>query len=131
MPPEPPARDDGVLPKASTERQRLYMARAARMALKSIMTHKHGCVLVAADGMIVSEGYNHHKVHMSHKFSIHAEVDALHKAKKRLRKRLAECEMYVVRIGPGRLKYSKPCLDCAQEIERHGIRRVYYSTETA
>lgn len=121
-------RDDGIAPKPSTVRQRLYLAKAARAALKSCMTHKHGCVIVASDGTVVCEGYNHHKIHMNHKYSIHAEVDALYKAKKQ-RWKLADCEMYVVRIGPGRLKYSKPCHDCAAVIERHGIRRVYYSTE--
>lgn len=118
---------DDVSPKLSTERQRHYLARAARVAMKSSMTHQHGCVIVASDGTVLCEGYNHHKVHMSHRFSVHAEVDALRKAKKHPQK-LSECEMYVVRVSKsGFLKYSRPCEDCAQEIEKYGVRKVYYS----
>lgn len=93
------------------------------------MTHRHGCVIVAGDGTVVSEGYNHHRMAMSHKFSIHAEVAALHRAK-HAKTRLADCEMYVVRLGlgPSALKYSKPCDDCVREITKWGIRRVYFST---
>jgi deoxycytidylate deaminase len=117
-------------PKSSTFRQRLFLERAARVAQKSTMTHRHGCIIVASDDSIVSEGYNHHRKAMSHRFSIHAEVAALQKVKRCKTKKLAYCEMYVVRLGPSmeRLKYSKPCDDCVKEITRAGIRRVYYST---
>jgi tRNA(Arg) A34 adenosine deaminase TadA len=117
-------------PKISTARQRVYLAKAARVALRSTMTHKHGCVIVHSDGTILYDGYNHHDLQLNHKFSIHAEIDALYKAK-RQKQRLTDCEMYVVRIGSHRinagLKYSKPCPGCATEIEKCGIRKVYYS----
>ena len=67
--------------------------------------------------------------------TIHAEVDAILKAKKKSKKQkydLADADMYVVRIGSIRmdypLKYSRPCPDCAKAISKHGLRRVYYST---
>lgn len=106
----------------------MYLAKAARVALRSTMTHRHGCIIVHSDGTILYDGYNHHDLPLNHKFSIHAEIDALYKAK-RQKQRLTDCEMYVVRIGYDGLKYSKPCPSCASEIEKCGIRKVYYSVK--
>ncbi len=120
---------DDRAPKISTAQQRVYLAKAARVALRSSMTHKHGCLIVHSDGTILYDGYNHHhhSLNLTHKFSIHAEEDALYKAKKQKAK-LTNCEMYVVRIGsPNEFKYSKPCSGCALEIQKCGIRKVYYS----
>lgn len=115
--------------KITTERQRLFMDRAIRAASKSGMTHKHGCVIVI-DDEIISEGYNHFFTKMCHKYSIHAEVDALNKARKKTRSKnvLADAELYVVRVGrDGCLKYSKPCEDCQCAIEKMGVKRIFYS----
>jgi deoxycytidylate deaminase len=121
---------DDIPAKYTTEKQRFYLDRAARLAMKSTMTHKHGCVIVK-DNTIIGEGYNHHITHMCHRFSCHAEVDAINKVK-RARVSFNETEMYVVRIGSHKfnhcLKYSKPCCDCQRAIEKYGIKRVYYST---
>jgi hypothetical protein len=36
--------------------------------------------------------------------------------------------MYVVRVGKdGRFKESKPCIECQAEIEKYGVRRVFFS----
>lgn len=117
-------------PKEMTERQRYFLDKASRLAMKSAMTHKHGCVIVYC-GEIIAEGYNHFFTHMCHNYSIHAEVDAINKVKK-LRYLLPECEMYVVRIGTKKfkhcLKYSKPCESCTAAINKHGIKKIYYST---
>jgi deoxycytidylate deaminase len=122
---------DDIPPKATTDRQRFFLDRAARAAMKSTMTHKHGAIIVKNDD-IIAEGHNHHFIHMCHKFSIHAEVDAMRKAKKI--HNLYECELYVVRIGPRSfdhcLKYSKPCCDCQKAILKHGIKKAYYSTNS-
>lgn len=123
------AKDD-VPAKPTTEKQRYYLERAARMATKSTMTHQHGCVIVL-NGEVVSEGYNRVATHMFHSYSVHSEVDALQKAKyaKHL---LADAEMYVVRIAPSKfghcLKYSRPCTECQMAIAKYGVKRVYYST---
>lgn len=102
----------------------MYMERAARVASKSTMTHRHGCVVVASDGSVF-EGYNHHGIFMSHRYSIHAEIHALYKAKKYP---YPLVEMYVVRINKqGSLKYSLPCGDCQLEIQKFGIPKIYYS----
>jgi deoxycytidylate deaminase len=118
-------------PKYTTDKQRFFLDKAARAAMKSSMGHKHGCVIVK-DNTILAEGYNHFFTHMCHKFSIHAEVDAINKAKKKYKHLFTDVEMYVVRIGTEKfnhcLKYSKPCCDCQQAIMKSNIKRVYYST---
>lgn len=121
---------DEMPAKSTTDKQRVFLERAARLAMKSTMTHQHGCVLVL-NGEIIAEGFNHVSTHMYHRFSVHSEVDALQKAK-RYRHQLADAEMYVVRIASGKfdhcLKYSKPCSGCQTAILKYGVKKVYYST---
>ena len=114
--------------RSCTGRQLLFFQRAARAAQRSSMTHKHGCVIVFSDGNTVC-GHNHHDIHLTHSFSIHAEVDAMYKASKS--RHLRDCHMYVVRIGvdANTLKLSRPCSACRKKIEKVGIRKVYYSTD--
>jgi tRNA(Arg) A34 adenosine deaminase TadA len=125
------AKKDEHTPKNCTVSQQYFLDRANKMAQKSTMTHRHGCVLVK-NGTIIAEGFNHHFTHMFHKFSIHAEIDTLNKAKKKYKHILHDCEMYVVRIASEKFdccfKYSRPCHDCSRAIHSYNIRRVYYST---
>ena len=66
----------------------------------------------------------------SKKYSTHAEISAINKVKNK--KQLSECEMYIVRIGPDKLnnmlKYSKPCINCQNYINKYNIKKIYYST---
>lgn len=122
---------DEMQPRNINSKHLTYLEKAARLASKSTMTHKHGCVLVnEEDGTIVSQGYNRNTTIMCHTFSIHAEVDALMKLKKKVNKSiLPKCVMYIVRIGPTHeFKYSKPCENCKKAILKYGIKNVYYST---
>ena len=111
--------------------QEFFIRKAVSAALRSpSKNHRHGCVIVR-DGEIVSEGFNHQFIHLYHKHSVHAEVDALSKLKHD-RRYLSKCDMYVVRIGPqkdggGYTKLSKPCCDCTKAINKSGLRRVFYS----
>lgn len=105
--------------------------RACHVAKKSGMNHRHGAV-VLYNGDIISEGYNHECSEFKEQYSVHAEVDALLKIRKLGKHVLSQCDLIVVRIGPGSLnyamKYSLPCSKCSSFIERMGIRKVYYST---
>ena len=108
--------------------QRVY-----ELANKSTMIHKHGAV-ITRNGEIVGEGYNHVTKYMSHDYSIHAEIAAILSVPKRFRNRkfFEETSMVVVRIS-GRDKHlnlSKPCANCRKEIEKAGIKRVFYSVDT-
>lgn len=124
--------EDNAIAKTSNCKQDYYMDLAAREALKSDMTQKHGCVILL-DDEILSIGHNYRTTHMFHTFSIHAEIDALNKInKKKYKAVFHKMEMYVVRIGTGKfsnvLKYSKPCQGCTNAILKYGIQKVYYST---
>lgn len=106
------------------------MNRARIVALRSTChSHQHGCVIVR-DDEIIAEGFNHTRTRLFHKFSVHAEVDALSKLPHN-RAFLSKCDMYVVRIGTLGMglpiKFSKPCVSCATAIHKSGIRRVFYA----
>ncbi len=63
----------------------------------------------------------------------HAEMDAIHKIRKS--NRIKKADMWSVRWkktpeGDYILANAKPCLYCQQVALRHGIKSVYYSTDT-
>lgn len=123
--------EDENIPRDCDSQQEYFLKRAAVVATRSTMLHRHGCVIVNKLGEVVSEGYNHTYMHMCHKYSMHAEIACLKKLKHN-KKLLGDCELYVVRIGTdgmgNPLKYSRPCPDCTKAIVKSGIKRVYYST---
>jgi deoxycytidylate deaminase len=118
------------IPKDRDERQEYFLRKAAQIAFRSNMSHRHGCIIVdGKTGDILSSGYNHTSIHLFHKFSMHAEVDALRKINRKTD--LSNAELYVVRIGPESqgtpLKMSRPCDGCSKAIHRANIGKVYYS----
>lgn len=61
------------------------------------------------------------------KYTIHAEIDALHKFDF---KTLKGVDILIIRIGKTmKLKNSRPCNNCIDKLLRKGIRKVYYSDE--
>lgn len=96
------------------------------LAKRSSMTNKHGALILYKNGQVIGRGINH----MISEFnSCHAEVAAIHNVKKNDRLKLKEATLLVIRAGSnGDVKMSKPCEDCAEFIQRCGIRRVIYST---
>jgi len=114
--------------KKSNEKQKQYLNIAAKIASKSpVYTHKHGAIIVYKD-KIISSGYNYY----IKDFSMHAEVSAISKIKRKYKSILNECDIYVVRIGPksldNPLKYSRPCPNCQYTIIKNNIKNAYYST---
>lgn len=114
-----------------SERLSEYIMLARDEAKKSPMSQKHGCVVIHKN-KVVATGYNK-QVEPFSLTSIHAEVNALIKAKKVLnRSELKQAKLMVVRIGTNSmdnpLKYSKPCKVCQSFIDKLGIQLVYYST---
>ena len=101
---------------------------AKNCAMKSNMSHKHGCVIVYRN-TVLSSGYNYY-INFANKYSVHAELDAIHKVKNKY-KVLPHCELYVVRISNlsnnTELKCSKPCEMCSNIIKKYNIKEVYYS----
>lgn len=103
---------------------------AVEAAKKSTMLQRHGCVIIYKN-KLVSTGIN--TIVDSCNFSIHAEVDAINKAKKTLTKsELKNSKLIVVRIGQESmnhpLKYSKPCPSCMRCIHDIGIKQIFYTT---
>lgn len=108
-----------------------HVEQAMEEAKKSPMAQKHGCVIVHKN-KLVSAGHNTVAERFG-AYSVHAEVNALLKARKILNKgELKQCKLFVVRIGSdgmdNPLKYSKPCKICRDFIDRAGIKLVFYST---
>ena len=105
---------------------------AIEAAKKSSMLQRHGCVIVHKN-KIISTGVNTKVLVGPCNFSIHAEVDAIKKAKKVLTKsEFKTCKLFVVRIGKDSmnnpLKYSKPCPSCMKSILDIGIKKIFYTT---
>jgi deoxycytidylate deaminase len=113
----------------------VFFQKAAAVAAKSPMTQKHGCVIVYTGSnqphnSIIAIGYNQYHSYLHHKYSIHAEVQALTQVNKKYKSVLHQCDMYIVRISNGDyLKLSKPCEDCTKAIRSCGLRNVYYSVQ--
>ena len=120
--------NDNITPRYSSDKQRDFLQIAAKIAEKSPMyPHKHGAIIVYKDKIIAS-GYNYYMGD----FSIHAEVAAISRIKRKQKHILRDCDIYVVRIGPKRLnnplKYSRPCPNCQDTIIKNNIKNAYYST---
>jgi deoxycytidylate deaminase len=110
-------------------KQNYYLQVAAQVAMQSLMTHKHGAVIVHKKKIIASACNYYYLQH-----SIHAEVAAIMQMKGKYKGILSECELYVVRISKpfkslceGILKYSKPCKHCQDYICKKSLKRVFYS----
>ena len=103
---------------------------AVEAAKKSTMLQRHGCVIIYKNKSIAT-GTN--TTVYTCGFSIHAEVDAIKKAKKVLTKsEMKNSKLIVVRIGQDSmdhpLKYSKPCPSCMKCIKNNGIKQIFYTT---
>jgi deoxycytidylate deaminase len=107
--------------------------KAVEAAKNSSHRIKMGAVIFKR-GRIISVGYNHplkgakhlHPRYQKWKGSIHAEVDAILKARTDLRR----CNILVVRINRfGEIRTSRPCEQCFLYIQTVGIKKVYYTDQ--
>ena len=104
---------------------------AIEEAKKSDHKQKIGCVIFNKK-RIISKGYNTSlksikKLHPKFQRwpgSVHAEVDAIIKAKKDLK----GCSMLIVRVNKkNQLRLAKPCDSCMKYIEYVGIHKIFYT----
>lgn len=106
-----------------------HLSKARDQALLSSCEQRIGSVITFKD-KIISLGYNKQKTHPkspSPYKHIHGEFDAIMKAPKEL---LKGSSIYVYRITIGNNQgLSKPCKNCLDFIKKHGIVKIYYSTE--
>lgn len=100
-------------------------------AKKSTVQYMLGCAIFRKK-RIISLGHNYpsksiknlHPRFQNWPGSVHAEVDAIIKA----RKDLKGCDLLVVRINKrNELRFARPCLHCLNYINFVGIRKVYFS----
>ncbi len=102
-------------------------------ANKSNYKQKIGCIIFDKK-IILSKGYNTaqksakklHPKFQKFPFSVHAEVDAIIKA----RRDLKGSNLLVVRINRfNQFRLSKPCRNCMKYIQYVGIKNVFYSID--
>lgn len=121
-------------PKIIKNKHYYFLHQAREEAKKSLLNHKHGCIIVHKN-KIVSSGYNKSSIFNNKTFrSIHAEIDAINKLIKinkfQNKGNRNNCSLYVVRIqnGSNKFKMSKPCQNCIENIKKYNIGMIYYST---
>lgn len=104
---------------------------AIEEAKKSDHKQKVGAVIFDKK-RIISKGHNTcqksvkklHPKFQRFKYSVHAEVDSIIKAKKDLK----GTSILVVRLNKNnQFRLSKPCFNCMNYIEYVGIKKVFYS----
>lgn len=104
-----------------------YISKAVSESYKSNCTHKHGALIVdRCTGKIVAKGYNRMCTDQKHLLSVHAEMDALRKIRS-FHTKYDNLAMYIIRFDKNQLKYSKPCITCATNIKKFGIKKIYFS----
>ncbi len=108
-----------------------FLKYAVEEAQKSEHRQKIGAI-ISDKSKIISRGYNHQQrsvKHLKKKFqrwigTVHAEVDAIIKAKTDLK----NLSMLVIRVNnKNQLRLAKPCRWCMMYLEYVGIKKVYYS----
>ena len=103
----------------------------------SLINAKHGAVVIYR-GKIVGRGYNKYCVESFHKinrWSIHAEVDAINNALRKISQEdIRKSTLIVVRKhisdnikNSKNISLSAPCKNCRNYILKSGIRTCYYS----
>jgi len=108
------------------KKNEIYIEKAIKLAEKSTMLKKHGCIIVK-NNKILGEGYNKRINTMKNMYSIHAEISAIQDAKKHL-KDIKDSTLYVVRINNENiLDKSCPCIKCKNAILSNNISKIYYS----
>ena len=92
---------------------------------------KHGSVIVKG-GRVISTGINkdrsHPRIvsteHIKDHCSVHAEIDAIKKAKD-----VTGATIYVARVNKrGKARDSRPCTRCYEVIKNNGIKKIIYTT---
>ena len=115
--------------------------------LESVKNSRHAAA-VMYKGKVISIGFSQYKTHPyavkyqknESAITLHAEVDAIYKATKRLTEQeMKKATLIVVRtktiVGKrhrlsDHVWYSKPCEGCEQCIKDHGIKKVVYSVDS-
>lgn len=118
--------------------RRTFIEEAITSATKSEIWAQHHGAVVIYRGKIVGRGYNKYSVenvNNVNRFSVHAEVDAINNALRKISKEdLKKSTLIVVRKLKSstndkskEMGLSAPCKHCANYIRKHGIKTCFYS----
>ena len=112
--------------------RRVFIDEAIMNAQKSNLNGSHHGAIVVYRGKIIGNGYNKDSIenlNRVNKWTIHAEVDAINNALRKISKEnLKQSTLIVVRLMKnGEIALSAPCRCCSQFIKKCGIKNVYYS----
>lgn len=112
-------------------------------ALESARSHDYAksldyqlCAVIVSGGRILSVGFNKHNTNglterykiKDHTCSVHAEIAAVAKARKKIR--LEGSKIYVVRIHrDGTPAMAKPCEMCQHVLFNYGIKKAIFTVD--
>lgn len=124
-------------PRPISQRDKLNLNRAIKVASTGNLKHRHGAVIYKS-GRVLAVGINTQRnadtsasVMPSDAYTVHAEQAAINSLTMGRSSRVDLTEgatLYVVRINrAGSLMLSLPCSDCLIAITAAGIKRVVYS----
>lgn len=112
-----------------SNRDRVHLARALRIASTSTERIKHGAVVVKS-GRVISVGVNTFRNHPNtvsdpeHESSYHAEINAIRGLD------VEGATIYVARVNRmGHSRMSKPCNACRGALAYAGIKRVVWTED--
>lgn len=102
------------------------------IAMKSTVAQKHSAAVVRGN-TVLALGFNKH-ANLTQTATIHAEMNALYRVPKQLRRRMDTYDVFIIRVKQVNsncfvLKNSKPCMHCLQSLLDRRIRRIFYSDE--
>jgi cytidine deaminase len=102
-----------------------------RIAKTSSLMHKHSACLMQSGKMCSVAVNKHFQSTWKNEpicVSIHAEIGALFNCNAKSSKGM---DILVVRIGKSqKMRNSRPCNACIEKLQKKGIRKAYYSTDT-
>lgn len=103
-----------------------FLLLAKKFSERSKLRFKLGAIITKRN-KVIGVGYNSHKTHSKYgsgKYcTLHSEGSALYNAIKR-KNDVSGATIYVYRRHMG---LAKPCEDCRKLLQRHGIKKVFYS----
>ena len=101
------------------------------IALKSNMKIKLAAGIFYSKKGFIATGYNTTRTYSKNTItpSEHAECAVLRELKKIPFIQTKKMKLLVIRIGCHSLLQSTPCMNCTNEIFKHGIKKVYYVNE--
>ena len=119
------------------------MNKYLKLAYKSALAYDYDpslefwlCAVLVKGGSVLSIGYNQRETHAlidayrASEFcnTMHAEVDAVLKARKKIR--LEGCKIYVIRLRRDKtLGMARPCAMCRACMSAYGIKKMFYTLD--